>query len=43
MAEKTEQQKPNEDPRQNETKQTVKGMSTNDILMLALQELHNER
>ncbi|XP_052063943.1 adenomatous polyposis coli protein-like isoform X1 [Mytilus californianus] len=43
MAEKNEQQKSNEEPRQNETKQTVKGMSTNDILMLALQELHNER
>ncbi|CAC5424702.1 APC [Mytilus coruscus] len=43
MAEKNELQKSKEEPRQNETKQTVKGMSTNDILMLALQELHNER
>ena len=31
----------NQEP--DDTKQSVKGMSSNDILLLALQELHNER
>ena len=45
MAGQSEQQKPipSEEERVDETKQSVKGMTSNDILMLAIQELHNER